>query len=197
MKYISNILNTKTLYKGYHELVEYVYSFSLFNGEMSTAVTRELFKRRACVGLIPYDPTTNKVVLIEQCRLGPLSNNDYPWMYEIVAGIVEDNEEKESTIIRESQEEAGCEINKLIPILEYYMTPGYCNETMQLYCGLVDSDTVDVNKTYGLTHEHEDIKVHLFDLNEAMQMLRDGKINNASTIIALQWLNDNQQLLNS
>ncbi len=196
MKYNCKVLQTKTLYKGYHELVEYTYSFALFNGGMSSAVTRELFKRSSCVGLIPYDPNTKEVVLIEQCRLGALANNDHPWMYEIIAGVVEDNEEKEATILRECVEEAGCTINKLIPIFEYYMTPGYCNETIKLYCGLIDRNKVNTDTIYGLSHEHEDIKVHLIKLEQAMQMLSEGKINNASTIIALQWLNANQQLLN-
>ena len=197
MKYTCKISGTKILYDGYHQLVEYTYSFSLFNGSMSNSVTRELFKRKPCVGLIPYDPATDKVLLIEQCRLGPLSNNQHPWMYEIIAGMVEDDEDKDSTIIRESREEANCEIKTLLPIYEYYMTPGYCNETIKLYCGIIDSTSVNTNNTYGVEHEGEDIKVHLFTFEEAMTLLDNAKINNASTIVALQWLKINRhQLLN-
>ena len=41
---------------------------------------------------------------------------------------------------------------------------------------------------FGLPEEHEDIKVHLFSRKDAMTLLQSGKIDNAATVIALQWL---------
>lgn len=188
MKYKYNILEKKNLYSGFHELLEYRFNFSKFNGSISPDISRELFKRKPCVGLLPYDPIRDEIILIEQIRLGPLVNNDTPWILEIVAGIVEDYEDKDSTIIRESLEEANCQVKKLIPIFEYYMTPGYCNETIKLYCGITDTSQHQTGNLAGLEEEAEDIKIHVFKSKDAFKMLDDGMIINASTIVALQWL---------
>lgn len=169
-------------------MLECQFQFEKFSGTMSSILTRELFKRKNCVGVLPFDPKTNKILLVEQCRLGPLFNNDHPWMYEIVAGIVDAGEQQDNTALRESKEEANCDILKLIPIYDYYVTPGYCSETMKLYCGIFDSSKISSGSLYGLAEEHEDIKVHVISLEDALTMLSNGKINNSSTIIALLWL---------
>jgi ADP-ribose pyrophosphatase len=41
---------------------------------------------------------------------------------------------------------------------------------------------------HGLDEEHEDIKVMVYGVEEALKLLDHGKIINAKTIIALQWL---------
>ncbi|MBP9722109.1 MAG: NUDIX domain-containing protein [Gammaproteobacteria bacterium] len=188
MKYHCDVKQKKILYQGFNQLLEFKFKFSKFDGTMSGEIARELFYRNHCVGLMPYDPIRQEIILIEQCRIGPLINNDHPWTLEIIAGIVDEDENKDSTIIRESLEEANCEIQKLIPIYQYYMTPGCSNETMKLYCGLIDTSRKTTGEICGLPEEAEDIKVHVIRLKDAFDMLDTDKINNASTIIALQWL---------
>ena len=41
---------------------------------------------------------------------------------------------------------------------------------------------------FGLQEENEDIKVHVLSAEDAFAAVRSGRINNAATIIALQWL---------
>ncbi|MGM0571679.1 MAG: ADP-ribose diphosphatase, partial [Pseudomonadota bacterium] len=48
---------------------------------------------------------------------------------------------------------------------------------------------------YGLDHEHEDIRAHVFSAEEACAMISDGRINNAAAIIAIQWLKLNRDRL--
>lgn len=186
MKYNFSIIKQQTLYRGFHKIELFDFKFDKFAGGESNVISRELSRRKSCVGLLPFDPVRQEVLLIEQIRLGPLANNEHPWLYEVVAGIVEDDESQEETVLREAKEEANCSISKLIPIYTYYLTPGGSSEKINLYCGI--TDTSHAGGVFGVEHEEEDIKVHIVKFNDALNMLVDGKIINSSTIIALQWL---------
>ena len=90
-------------------------------------------------------------------------------------------------------EEAGLEVQKLIPISEYWSSPGASSEKVTLYCALVDASKA--GGIHGLPHENEDILVHTMSSQEAFAGVRSGRINNAATIIALQWLELNKKAL--
>lgn len=203
MNYKYNIINIENIYTGFHKLNKYTYNHTKFNGSVSNTITRELLDRKNAVGVIPYDPKEDKIILIEQIRTGVLSNHEHPWLYETIAGVIDsehnskNNPEhnKEFTAKKECLEEAGCTVSKLIPIYEYYMTPGCSSEKMTLYCGITDISNIQNHSLHGLPEENEDIKVHVFSLNEALQMLEDNIIRNATTIIALQWLKINAKNL--
>jgi ADP-ribose pyrophosphatase len=49
-------------------------------------------------------------------------------------------------------------------------------------------DASGAGGVHGLDEEHEDIKVVVYGVDEALEMLREGEIVNGKTIIALQWL---------
>lgn len=196
MDYKYKIIHSENLYSGFNKLTEYYFVFSQFNGHDSPIIKRELFSRSHCVGILPYDPITKEVLLIEQIRIGALVNNkvfnNSPWLFEIIAGIVDVKNDSYESIehagLREAQEEANCSIKKLIPIYEYYMTPGCSNEAMSLFCGITDLSSKKTGELCGLETENEDIKVHIIKLDNALKMLAQGKIISASSIIALQWL---------
>ena len=57
---------------------------------------------------------------------------------------------------------------------------------MHLYCALVDSR--GVGGIHGLAEEGEDIRVSLWPREQALHALHSGRIDNAASIIALQWL---------
>lgn len=46
---------------------------------------------------------------------------------------------------------------------------------------------------FGLAEEGEDIRVHVWSLEEALGAVSDGRIDNAASIIALQWLALNRE----
>jgi ADP-ribose pyrophosphatase len=62
-----------------------------------------------------------------------------------------------------------------------------------LYCGIVDS--TGIGGIHGLAEENEDIRVELVDAEIAYTWLREGKIKSSATIIALQWLQLNEDRL--
>jgi ADP-ribose pyrophosphatase len=181
-----DLIDKRTVFDGYFQILRYRLRFSLHEGGMSEALDREVFERGQVAAVLPVDPMRDRLVLIEQFRIGPYAVGWDPWILEGVAGIIEAGETAEDVAKREAREEAGCEISDLVPMMRYLSSPGACTETVALFCGRVDSSSA--GGVHGLDEEHEDIKVMVYDIDEALEMLNAGRIVNGKTIIALQWL---------
>lgn len=180
------ILARETVYQGFFRLENYTLKHTLFNGGWSKPITRELFRRGNCVAVLLYDPVRDEVVLIEQFRVGAVLQPQRAWLLEIVAGAIEDGETAVEVAYREAVEEAGCEIQQLIEIQQFYTTPGGCSERITLFCGRVDSTSV--GGIHGLDEEDEDIRVSAVKFERVFQMLEEGLIESGIPIIAIQWL---------
>ena len=166
---------------------------SLFAGGWSELMTRELLLRPRAVGVLLFDPVRQQVVLVRQIRVGMLDEGQHPWLLELVAGMVESGEEPIQVAARESLEEANTKPQDLLQICEYYNSPGISNERITLFCGRVDA--TQAGGIFGLDAEHEDIEVVVLSLADALTKVASGEINNAMSIIALQWLQLNQPML--
>ena len=105
----------------------------------------------------------------------------------------EDGETPEDVAHREAGEEAGLSFSRLEKICEYLVSPGGTTELVYLYAGQVRTD--DAGGLFGLDHEQEDIRAHVFRAEEAFAMMADGRINNAAAIVAIQWLQLNRNRL--
>lgn len=193
MKKQFEIIGREVGYQGFFRLEKYRLRHTLFAGGWSAEIDRELFRRGNCVAVLLYDPDADKVVLIEQFRVGGVLQPEKAWMLEIVAGAIEEGETAEEVAYRESMEEAGCEIQELMLINEFYTTPGGSSEWITLFCGKVDS--THVGGIHGLDHEHEDIFVRTVYFDEVYQMLEDRMIESAIPILAIQWLALNRSKL--
>lgn len=180
------ILDQRTVFQGFFRINEYKIRHRLFNGGWSDVVTREMFERGHAVVVLPYDVASDQLVLVEQIRLGAAATSHTPWLLEAVAGMVGSGESVEDVARREAQEEAGLTLGRLQPMLSYLSSPGGTTERIHLLLG--ELITPVQTGVFGLAEEHEDIKVHLMSRVEAMQLLAAGKIDNAATVIALQWL---------
>jgi ADP-ribose pyrophosphatase len=193
MKKQFEILDREIVYPGYFHMEKYRLKHTLYAGGWSEEISRELFVRGNCVAVLLYDPAVDKLVLIEQFRAGAILNPDRAWLVEIVAGAIESGETALEVAYRESMEEAGCTIEQMKVINEFYTTPGGSSERITLFCGKIDSS--QVGGIHGLDHEHEDILVRAVSFDEAYQMLLNGEIESAIPIIAIQWLALNKQQL--
>lgn len=180
------LLQEATLYRGFFTIKQYSFRHRLFAGGWSEVVQREMFERGHAVVVLPYLAATEQVVLIEQIRLGALPTSDTPWLLEAVAGMFGPHEQPEQVARREAEEEAGLTLGRLWPMLSYLSSPGGTTERIHLYLGEVCGAVTE--GVYGLAEEHEDIRVHLLSVTDAVQLLNAGKIDNAATVIALQWL---------
>ncbi len=175
----------EVLHDGFFKICRFKLRHRRFEGGWSDYMSRELFLRADATCVLPYDPQRDEVVLIEQFRIGCI-HDDQPWLLELVAGINEPEESPESVARREAREEANLEVGVLEPVARYWASPGGSNEQVQIYCGKVSSE--GVGGIFGVKEEHEDIRVHVVAAPTAFAWVAEGKINNAATLIALQWL---------
>ncbi|MDG2459498.1 MAG: NUDIX domain-containing protein [Luminiphilus sp.] len=173
-------------FRGYFSLETLTLRHRLFEGGWSTPIRRELFQRGDAVAVLPWDPVTDELVLIEQFRVGAIRGQDSPWMLELIAGIVESGESDAAVVHREANEEAGCQLGRLESIASFYPSAGACSEQIRLFIGEVKVS--QPGTLQGIDSEHEDILVHQLPRFEALAMLDRGDINNGHTLIALQWL---------
>lgn len=186
------IISKETLFQGFFSMVKYRFKHKLFAGGWSAEIEREMFERGHAAALLPYDPVSDQVVIIEQIRVGALEHSS-PWQLEIVAGMIEPDEEAEQVVRREAVEEAGIEIGQIEKVTTYYPSSGGCSELLDVYVGQVDASTA--HGVHGLDYEGEDIRVHVISRQQAYQWVVDGRFENGASIIALQWLELNHQRL--
>ncbi len=186
MKYEWKIINHEIIFQGYFRMEKYDLEHEKFGGGWTGKFQREIFERGSAVAVLPYDPVADKVILIEQFRAGAIGSLERPWLKEIVAGIIEPGETQQGVARRETLEEAGCEIQRLEKICQYYVSPGGTTEQCALYCAQVNSE--GAGGIFGLDHEFEDILVEVVDLEQVSTWLENGTINSAASVIALQWL---------
>ncbi len=190
-----DVIEKTTSFKGYFQVDSYRFRHTLFAGGMSEEIPREIFERGHAAAVLPFDHKTGEIILIEQFRPGAYAAAQDPWLLEVVAGIIEENENPEELTHREAIEEAGCTLGRLKKIGTFLMTPGGSSETITLFCGeILHHEKKD---SYGLDHEGEDIRTHTMKAEQGFELLTEGKITNAITAIALQWLELNQTSLTS
>lgn len=180
------IISREAVYSGFIPVDVIHLKHRLYAGGWSETMRRELAIRPSAVGVLLYDPKHESLVMVKQFRTGVIGADHSPWLLEIVAGLADANEEPIDVVKREAREEANCEITEAVPICEYFNSPGWCDEKINLFCAVVDSTALQ--GIHGLDDEHEDILIVTVPLNEAVEMTRSGEINNAMSIIAIQWL---------
>ncbi|WKW43002.1 ADP-ribose diphosphatase [Kosakonia cowanii] len=180
------IIARETLYTGFFSLIRYRFRHRLFNGGMSGEVQREIFERGHAAVLLPYDPVRDEVVLIEQIRIAAFDTSDTPWLLEMVAGMIEVGESDEEVARREADEEAGLAVGRVKRMLSYLASPGGTSERTAVLVGEVDA--TQASGIHGLVDENEDIRVHVVSREQAYQWVEEGTIDNAASVIALQWL---------
>ena len=180
------IHNKENVYHGFFKLNKYHLSNQLFQGGWSEGYTREVFERGHAAAVLLFDKKQDKLVFVEQFRPGAIATEESPWLLELVAGMIEKGEHPEEVVRRETLEEAGGLVLRIQKICEYLVSPGGSTERIWLYLGEVDS--LKLANYAGLVQEQEDIKIHCVATQTAFEWLDSGRLNNAMTIIAVQWL---------
>jgi ADP-ribose pyrophosphatase len=190
------IQQREVVYEGFFRFVRNHLRFELFNGGWSDIVTREILERSSAIGILPYDPFLDQVVLIEQFRIGATYQQDRsPWLVEVICGCIEAQETPTEVAYREAGEEAGCVIEALHPLCDYFVSPSCSNEYIHLFCGKINASAV--GGIHGQPDESEDIHAFSMGADEAFMLVRTGQIKSAPAIIALQWLQLNRDWLRS
>lgn len=184
----------KNLYKGFFKIDLYQFKHALFAGGQSDIIKREILERGDAVAVLPYDPISDSVLLIEQIRIGAIKSNKSPWLLECIAGMTDGSLDYPEVVKREAYEEAGLELDELEFMLSYLSSPGGTTERLHLYLATTDLSQHQ-SGVFGLETEGEDIKTHILNVDDALARLQSGEIDNAATVISMQWLALNRERL--
>jgi ADP-ribose pyrophosphatase len=182
------ILETSVCHAGHLRVERLRLRCRRFQGDWSEPFLREVLKREPGVGVLLYDPDTDQILMVEQFRIGCLDDSkNGPWALELVAGLVDSDETAAAVAARESEEEAGITVGPLLPVATYYNSPGGSAEELSIFCARFDAGAARIG-IYGLPTESENIRSCLVLREVALAAVAAGRINNAMSIIALQWL---------
>ncbi len=175
-------------YAQFFAVEEYDLSWRRFDGAHSPTTTRAAFVSGDAVTVLPYDPKRDLVLVVEQIRAGPFARGDrQSWQIEAIAGRVDPFETPEQAARREAVEEAGLTLTELIPVAQYYPSPGAKTEFLYSYIALTHLPDGCAG-VFGLAEEAEDIRGHLISFDRLMALVASGEIANAPLILTALWL---------
>lgn len=179
------ILGVEACHRGFFALDRLRLRHRRFDGTWSAALLREMFRPPGAVAVLPYDPERDRLVLIEQFRLGAHLIGRPAWLIEVVGGMAEPDKTARDVALAELAEETGLGARDLVPVTRYMPSPGVSTESIEMFCARVDSGAA--GGLHGLDQEHEDIRVFTEPSDGVPALLDSGRIDNAHTVIALQW----------
>lgn len=181
-----NIINTEILSDNWYTLNKVTYSIVKKDGTTETQ-SREAYDRGNGAVILLYNKVSGTVILTRQFRLPTFINgNTTGMLIEACAGLL-DNDNPEECIKRETEEETGYKISKVEKIFEAYMSPGSVTEILHFFIAEYSSE-MKINDGGGLEDEGENIEVLELPFEDALQMIDNGKIMDAKTIMLLQHL---------
>ncbi|HUB11549.1 MAG TPA: NUDIX domain-containing protein [Acetobacteraceae bacterium] len=162
-----------------------------FDGGLSGLRTWELWRRGRAAAVLPWDPDTDQVVLIEQYRLPALAAGLDPVLVELPAGLCDNGESPETTARREMLEEMALPVTTLHPIGDFLLTPGGADELCAVFLGRVSAPPGDADGIVGhggLASENEDIRTRAWPAARAIDYALAGRFPNIVTTLGLLWL---------
>jgi ADP-ribose pyrophosphatase len=169
------------------------------DGALTQPLQRISFERGDSVGLLLVDVDSDTVLLARQFRYPVLAglpaaerSGDgarQAWLLEIAAGMQDEGLNTVQVAHKELVEELGYAVRgELQAIAQVYASPGGSSERLMIYLGEVGSRTGRVGVGGGLVAEGEDIALEVLPVAEALARLARGEIQDAKTVIALQYL---------
>ena len=180
--------NIQREYLGFFALNQISLKYSQFDGDISELKNRVILMGSEASLILPYDPILDKVLLVEQFRIGPFCRGDRtPWVFEPVAGIIEVGETPEEAAKREVFEEAGLEVNQLVKIGSGYPNPGEATSYFYNYIAIVDLSEYSPG-IYGAKNEGEDIRTHVADFNTVLNWSVSNKLRVLPLNTMVLWL---------
>jgi len=194
MKYDVEILDESVLSEHFFTLKQYKVTHSSFLDGDCPPVLRERLEGKTAVSILLFDPREDAIVCVEQFRIGLMGVADRSWSIETVSGFCDVAHEKPQEVAaREVTEETGCDLQDLIEVGEFFVSPGSSTERITVFVGCVDSSKV--SGIHGLAHEGEEIRPVVIPREAAVSQIFT-ELNSTSIIIALQWLQINLHELN-
>ena len=179
------IKETRVLSDDYYLLKKTTFEIQRRDGSWVT-MTRETYDRGNGCCILLYDPTRKTVLLVKQFRFPAYVNGHPEPLIEVCAGLL-DERDPETAIVREVAEECGVSVTNPKRVFDCFMSPGSVTEKLTFFVAEY-SPATRTGAGGGLAQEGEDIEVLELPLAEALAMTGDGRIQDAKTILLLQWL---------
>jgi ADP-ribose pyrophosphatase len=140
---------------------------------------RDVVRHSGSVVILAVDDSRSepRILLARQYRY---CAGDYLW--ELPAGRIDEGEDSLAAGKRELAEETGYTASSWKRALFFYPSPGFLNETMDLYLA------EGLQRGKARPEEDEVISKRLFSLSSAMNLVMRGKICDGKTIAGVLWI---------
>jgi nudix-type nucleoside diphosphatase (YffH/AdpP family) len=149
------------------------------------ALRRELYDHGHAAAILPFDPARGTVLMVRQIRFVTYLNGHPHPLLEVCAGML-DRDDPVTAVLREAEEELGYRISDPRHVFDSFMSPGCFTERLSFFVATY-SAADRIGRGGGVADEGEDIEVVEIPLDTAVDMIGQGKIVDAKTILLLQW----------
>lgn len=185
----AEIINKKIAFKGFNQINEYDLKVRSLNdpNKLLPPMNREVFHIEDAVAVLIYVRACDSFLICQQFRTGVFFNEEDrdPFIFEVPAGMIEKGLSPAETALKEVEEETGIKIEHVEQFQIAYNSTGRMTEKTYLYYAEVDS--IPNTGMYGVEDEGEEIKTHLIPREKIYEMIKDGTIIHAQTLLALYW----------
>lgn len=176
---------SERVFDGFLSIQEIDFQFRKFDGTMSETLTRQVMMRGDAAAVLPYDADRDEVLLIRQVLAGNIAANVPERPLQVIAGMVEWDENEREVAVREAEEEAGIAVSDLRCAHYFMPSPGGSSERIATYVGRAELS--HAGGIHGLAEEHEDIRVEVVSAKEAIRLLDAGEIEAGPAVVVLSW----------
>ena len=179
------VTDVELLVSGWHVLRRTTLQRRRPDGSWTTE-QRETYDRGNGATLLLYDADRRTVLLSRQFRFPVYVNGHADGMLlETAAGLLDD-ESPEDAVRREVEEELGVTVGEVEHVFDVFMSPGSVTERLHFFAAPYSAADRTGDRG-GLEEEWEDIEVVELGFDEALDMIDDGRIADAKTVMLLYW----------
>ena len=178
-------INKDILSDNWYTLYKFTYEYQKEDGSWEKQI-RESYDRGNGAAILLYNKDRGTVILTKQFRMPTYVNgNPSGMMIEVCAGVL-DGAEPEDCIKKEVEEETGYRIDHVQKVFESYMSPGAVTEILHFFIGEYQ-EQMKIGDGGGAEDETENIEVLEVLFDTALNMITNGEIKDAKTIMLLQY----------
>ncbi|MDR0788847.1 MAG: NUDIX hydrolase [Bifidobacteriaceae bacterium] len=161
-----------SIYKNrFLELIEDKVDLHFPDGRIVEDAQRTLVKKGGAVVVVAVRED-GKIAIVKQSRYG--ANNDY--IFELPAGVIDDNEDPQTAAIRETNEEVGYSVKSCELLFDAFTSPAWTSEYLYLYYIELGEKTEQ-----DLDHD-EYVEVHFYTESELDELIFSNQIKDFKTI---------------